>query len=270
MGKTYDIPLRKLLKDVPINFLKLAFGKAFDGTKIRFLDVKLPKLFEKEADLVFEYEREIYHLEIQTKEDTEMGLRMLYYYALILENYGKVPHQVVLYVGDKPLRKMKEELRELRFPNLDFRYKIVVLNEVDCSILLNSPEPSDWILATLCRMEDEYNTLREVIRRIDNLPQKEKQNYLNMLLHLARLRPKRLNILYKEVQKMPITIDLEKDPFYLKGVEQTKREDVINLYKELKLSIEEIAKVLKVPSEKVKEWLKEEGLISEPKSNKQG
>jgi len=75
--------------------------------------------------LVFEYEWEIYHLEIQTKEDPKMDLRMLYYYALILENYGKVLHQVVLYVGDKPLRRMREELR---FPSLDFRYKIVDLN----------------------------------------------------------------------------------------------------------------------------------------------
>ncbi|RTZ70389.1 MAG: hypothetical protein DSZ30_00915 [Aquificaceae bacterium] len=254
MGKTYDIPLRKLLKDVPVNFLKLAFGKEFDGTRMRFLDVKLPKLFEREADLVFEYEGEIYHLEIQTKEDPKKGLRMLYYYALILENYGKVPHQVVLYVGDKPLRRMKGELK---FPNLDFRYKIVDLNEVDCSILLNSPEPSDWILASLCRMEDESTTLREIIWRINNLPEKEKQTYLSMLLHLAGLRPKRLNILSKEVQNMPITIDLEKDPFYLKA----KREDVIRLYKKLHLSMEEIANALEIPLEKVKAWLQEEGLL---------
>jgi len=266
MGKTYDIPLRKLLKDVPVNFLKLAFGKEFDGTRIRFLDVKLPKLFEREADLVFEYEGEIYHLEIQTKEDPKMGLRMLYYYALILENYGKVPHQVVLYVGDKPLKRMKEKLK---FPNLDFRYKIVDLNEVDCSILLNSPEPSDWILASLCRMENELTTLREIIRRINYLPKREKQNYLSMLLHLAGLRPKRLNILSKEVENMSITIDLEKDPFYLKGVEKAQKDSVIRLYKKLHLSIEEIANALEIPLEKVKAWLKEEGLTSENEEDKQ-
>jgi len=82
-----------------------------------------------------------------------------------------------------------------------------------------------------------------------------------MLLHLARLRPKRLNILSKEVKNMPITIDLEKDPFYLEGVERTKREDAINLYKKLHLSIEEIANALEIPLEKVRTWLQEEGLL---------
>jgi len=30
---------------------------------------------------------------------------------------------------------------------------------------------------------------------------------------------------------MPITIDLEKDPLFLEGMEKKAREDVINLYK---------------------------------------
>jgi len=163
---------------------------------------------------------------------------------------------------DKPLRRMKEELK---FLNLDFRYKVVDLNKVDCSKLLNSPEPSDWILASLCRMEDEFTTLREIIWRINNLPEREKQSYLSMLLHLARLRPKRLNILSKEVKNMPITIDLEKDPFYLKA----KKEDAIRLYEETKWPPERISKVLKVSLDKVKKWLQEEGLLKrDTNSNK--
>ena len=66
---------------------------------------------------------------------------------------------------------------------------------------------------------------------------------------------------------MPITIDIEKAPLFLKGVEKglekSKREDVINLYKELNLPPEKISKVLKVPMEKVKKRLKEEGLLKE-------
>jgi len=69
-------------------------------------------------------------------------------------------------------------------------------------------------------MEDEFTTLREIIWKINNLPEKERQNYFSMLLHLARLRPKCLNSLSKEVKNLPITIDLEKDPFYLKDVEK--------------------------------------------------
>jgi len=60
---------------------------------------------------------------------------------------------------------------------------------------------------------------------------------------------------------MPITIDIEKDPLFLKGVEKglekAKKEDVINLYKELKLPPEQIAKILKVSIDKVRKWIKE-------------
>jgi len=258
MSKTYDIPLRRLIKDIPVNFLGLIFNKSFDPKEAKFLDVKLPKLFEREADLIVEHKREIYHLELQSTDDPKMGLRMLYYHLLILENYGKIPHQAVVYVGEKPLKRM--------FPivetnTLRFEYKLIDLNKVDCSLLLNSPEPSDWVLSVLCRMENENRTLKELLTKFLTLPQPKREKYLNYLLHIAGLRPKRLNLLRKEVERMPITV--EKHPLFLEGAEKTKREDVINLYKELNLPPEKIAKVLKVPPEKVKKWLKEEGLLKE-------
>jgi len=46
-------------------------------------------------------------------------------------------------------------------------------------------------------------------------------------------------------------------------LEKTKRENVINLYKATRWSPERIAEILKVSSEKVKKWLKEEGLLKE-------
>ena len=140
MSKTYDISLRRLIKDIPINFLGLIFNQTFDPKESRFLDVKLSKLFERGADLIVEHKEEIYHLELQSTDDPKMGLRMLYYYLLILENYGKVPHQAVVYVGEKPLKRMSPivETNSLRF-----EYRLIDLNKVDCSLLLTSDEPSD-------------------------------------------------------------------------------------------------------------------------------
>jgi len=258
MAKTYDVPLRKLFKDVPVNFLKLVFGKEFKADEVKFLDVKLSKLFEREADLVFEHRGEIYHLEIQSTDDPKMALRMLHYYGLIVENYQKAPIQAVVYVGEKPLRQM---VGKLTLPNLEFSYRVVDLNGVDCQRLLESKDPSDWILSVLCRIENEERTLSELLRKLLNLPEGKRQKALSMLLHLAKLRPKRLNFLKKEVEKMPITIDLEKDPFYL----QAKREDAINLYKATKWPIEKIAQIVNVSPKKVKKWLKEEGLLKEEK-----
>jgi predicted transposase YdaD len=66
---------------------------------------------------------------------------------------------------------------------------------------------------------------------------------------------------------MPITITeemMKQDPFFQEGLErgvqkgklEAKKEDIINLHKELQLPPEKIAKVLKVPLEFVKEVLK--------------
>ena len=117
-------------------------------------------------------------------------------------------------------------------------------------------------------MENEDRTLKELLAKFLTLPQPKREKYLNYLLHFAGLKPKRLNLLRREVEKMPITV--EKHPLFLegleKGVEQKAHEDVINLYKELKLPSERIAKVLKVSLEKVKKWLKEEGLLEDTNS----
>ena len=261
MSKTYDISLRRLIKDIPVNFLRLVFNKSFDPNEARFLDVKLPKLFEREADLIVEYKGEIYHLELQSTDDPKMGLRMLYYHLLILENYGKIPHQAVVYVGEKPLKRMSPIVET---STLRFEYRLIDLNKVDCSLLLNSPEQSDWVLSILCRMENENRTLKELLTKFLTLPQPKREKYLNYLLHIARLRPKRLNILHREVQKMPITIDLEKDPLFLQGMEKKAREDAIKLYKKLRLKPEQIAEVLEIDEKKVKKWLKKEGLLENP------
>ncbi|GAB6066238.1 Rpn family recombination-promoting nuclease/putative transposase [Aquifex pyrophilus] len=264
MAKKYDIPLRKLFKELPPALFRLAFGTSIDPQKAKLLDVKLPKLFEREADLVVEFQNEIYHLEIQSTDDPNMHLRMAYYFLLIYENYKKIPKQAVVYVGEAPLRRMKDYVS---LGNLKFSYKLIDLNALDCTPFLESPEPSDWIIAILCRIPKEKEVLKEILLRFSRLPKEKRDRYLEMLFHLAHLRPKRLNLLVelKKEVRMPITINIEQSPFYKegleKGIEKAKREDAIRLYKKLKLQPEQIAEVLGVEKEKVLKWLKEEGLI---------
>ena len=62
---------------------------------------------------------------------------------------------------------------------------------------------------------------------------------------------------------MPLTIDketMEKHPLYKDGIEkgklEAKKEDILNLHKELNLEPEKISKILKVPLSFVKDVLK--------------
>jgi len=116
---------------------------------------------------------------------------------------------------------MKSFLEE---ENLKFSYTLVDINKVDCSKLLESPFPSDWALAVLCKMEDEVKGIREILKRVAQIEnQEERRRYLELILHIARLRPKRLDLLKKEEEKMPITIEVEKDSFYREGLEKAKK-----------------------------------------------
>ena len=150
-------------------------------------------------------------------------------------------------------------------PTFRFKYEIIDLNRLDCSVFLKSKNPYDWVISLLCKMENEKEDIKRVFEKIKTLPPKELETVLNYSLHLLHLRPKRLDYVLREVvEEMPITIiDVEKDPLYLRGMEKKAKEDVINLYKELSLPPERIAKVLKLPKEKVLKWLKEEGLLKE-------
>ena len=267
MSKKYDISLKNLIKGVPYKFLELITGKKFSS--IKFLDVKLPKILEKEADLIFsDQQGNIYHIEIQSFNDNDMPIRMLLYFSLILANYGKAPSQYVIYVGEGPINMESS----LKVGNLDFSYKLINLSkEIPCEELLNSDNPNDWILSILCKTYDEERLVKEVLRKIASLEdERKKRELISELLIVAGLRKKQiLNIVAKEVQSMPITIDLEEHPLlkeslerkFKEGLEKAKKEDAINLYRELKLSPEKIAKILNIPEEKVIRFLKKEKLI---------
>ena len=272
MSKTYDIPLRKLFKTIPVRFLEL-LGVFVDPNKVKFLDVKLPKLFEREADLVFEYQGNIYHIEIQSVDDPKMAYRMLYYYLLLRENYNRIPYQFVVYVGEKPPKRMKPILEE---PNLRFSYTLVDINQINCLKLLESPFSSDWALAILCQMDNELEGIKKILKKVALIKEpQERKRQLEFIFHIARLRPKRLDLLKREEIVMPIIIELEKDPLFKEGLkkglkqglelglEEAKKKDAINLYRKLKLTPKQIGEILEINPQKVKKWLKEANLLTD-------
>jgi len=62
-------------------------------------------------------------------------------------------------------------------------------------------------------------------------------------------------------RKLPLMVNreiMEQDPFFQEGKREAQREAILNLYKELNLPAEKIARVLKVPEKFVKEVIEEE------------
>jgi len=252
-----DILLRDAIQKIPEKFIQLLTG--MKGVQI--LDNTFPSIKERKADLVVELEdSSIFHLELQTYPDKNMPLRMLEYRVLLMQKYpSREIRQMVLYVGDG-VPRMENSIKD---KNLYFSYELKDVKELSCKELMESSQMEDKILAVLCNVENPEGYFNNLFQELLKLPEKERADSIRKLLTALHYRPKLKVVLKRllEERKMPLTITeemMKQDPFFQKGKLEAKKEDVLNLYKELNLPPEKIAKVLKVPEDFVREVIEKE------------
>ncbi len=206
MHQHYDLTLKKLLKDIPVELLKILTG--FDTGK--FLDIALVNIQNRFPDLIIELpDSSILHIEIQSASDGTMLMRMYLYSALIFSQYRKLPRQIVLYVGNKP-HNMENKIGT-------YSYEIIDIRNINCSELLLSDKPEDIVLALLCKSENMDVTISKIVEKLSTLPVKTRNDYFVKLLSLAELR-KLSEKVNQEVKKMPITIDVRESALFKEGL----------------------------------------------------
>ncbi|MEO5357659.1 MAG: hypothetical protein H7844_10225 [Nitrospirae bacterium YQR-1] len=166
MHQHYDLTLKKLLKDIPVELLKILTG--FDTGK--FLDIALVNIQYRFPDLIIELpDSSILHIEIQSASDGTMLMRMYLYSALIFSQYRKLPRQIVLYVGNKP-HNMENKIGT-------YSYEIIDIRDINCSDLLQSEKPEDVVLALLCKSENMDVTISKIVEKLSTLPVKTRNDY---------------------------------------------------------------------------------------------
>ena len=257
-GPIYDITLKEILKRPDTKLISLLTGRDDTG---EFLNTEFPAIKNRIVDLLLKFaDGKIYHIELQTKNEKYFAERMAEYFLLILNKYNTAPEQIVIYTGESPLQIKNK----INFKYFKFSFRIVdISKDINCEELLESDKSEDWIMAPLCNFENEAIILTEVIKRLNSLPDREREDSLIKLTTLLGLRKKLEKRILKEVDNMPIKV-LEHPLFKegeKKGVAKSKREDVINFFKNVGLSPDKIAKGVRLPISKVKKILKEEGLI---------
>jgi predicted transposase/invertase (TIGR01784 family) len=211
----YDRTLRDLFQDIPKGLVKLLSNKE----AVEFLETKFPKVEEKEADLVVKLEDDtIFHLEIQSTDDKTMPKRMLQY-ALLIENiHGQFPLQSVLYIGEKEI----EIKNSIKTEHINYQFDVKNIKEIDCSVLIESEDINDNVLAILCNVKDIDRLLKRLNAKLMSLDNKKREDYLRKIFYLLRLRPNLYQNIYrikKEELKMPFIIEKAKDPLYKEGME---------------------------------------------------
>jgi len=221
-----DIALKDIFEEVPHRLSKILSPAPIK----ELLPTSLPST-ELRVDFLARLEDEsILHMEFQSFNDTNMPWRMLRYYTAIVEKYKTHNiKQLVVYVGNEKLR-MKSSLK---IKNLVFKYEILDIRQIDCKVLLESPDPMDRLLACLCKVEDEVYLIEKLIKTMEGMNEEERKDYLLKALTLTELRPNLRIRLTEEVKPMPIVVrpediklskkKLRKDVLYRLGLEEGKQ-----------------------------------------------
>ncbi|QID33441.1 Rpn family recombination-promoting nuclease/putative transposase [Pampinifervens florentissimum] len=218
-----DIVLKDVFEEIPHRLSKILAPAPIK----ELLPTNFPST-ELRVDFLARLEDEsILHIEFQSFNDTNMPFRMLRYYLAILERYPSSPiKQLLVYVGNRKLR-MKSRLR-LR--NLSFSYEMIDIRQIDCKVLLESPDPMDRLLACLCKVEDEAYLIEKLIRTMEGMNEEERKDYLLKALTLTELRPNLRIRLTEDVKHVPIAVRpediklpkrrLKKDILYRLGLKE--------------------------------------------------
>jgi hypothetical protein len=152
----YDVALKLLLQSQAGRTIG-----ALTGTVIaRWLDVELPKVQNLRLDLLGETAGgDLIQLELQSRNDAGMPLRMAEYCLGVYRLFGRFPRQVLLYVGEAPLRMATE----LRGGGLSFEYQAVDIRSLDGHLLLDSDEVGDNVIAILAHLRDHKEAVRKIV-----------------------------------------------------------------------------------------------------------
>ncbi len=180
-AQQYDITVKELLQAAPPKLLQLIWGTQ----PVEILTVDFPKVRMRHPDFVVRTKRGgIEQLEVQSDNDDDMEWRMLEYYPLLRKLFGRPPIQRVRYIGLKPL-KIVGYIDE---PNLQFRYEVIDLRQIEAELLLKSKSVEDRILAILCHADNAQTTIRRILHSLSPLPAKIQGDKIEQLLILSRLR----------------------------------------------------------------------------------
>jgi hypothetical protein len=199
----FDITLKALLQKAPRQLLQILVN----SQPQEVLTVEYPSVKDRRPDLVVRLtDKRLYHLELQTTNDTTMPHRMLEYFSLILNIYQQEPFQQVLYVGKQTVKMSNR----LTLNKLQFEYEIIDIRKIDCQPLLDSPNIEDNLLAILCHIEGkEREVIQQILYRIAQVTTKERRDFWGQLLILTGLRNIHIQqLVQQEGQKMPITVDM--------------------------------------------------------------
>jgi hypothetical protein len=217
----YDAALKLLLQgSAPLTVRELT------GTVVeKWLNVELPKARNLRLDLLGEtVDRGLIHLELQSSNDAAMPLRMAEYCLGVFRLYGRLPQQVVLYVGEPELHMENTLLG----PGVSFEYRLVDIRSLDGDRPLESEGVGDNVIAILAGLRDHKEAVHRIVERIAGLAAAEREAALAQLTILAGLRHLWATV-EQETRNMPIDLDIREHEFLGPIIKQAEQKGELTI-----------------------------------------
>ncbi|MGH9608176.1 MAG: Rpn family recombination-promoting nuclease/putative transposase [Bryobacteraceae bacterium] len=202
----YDAALKLLLQASSGSVLRQAVGHV---EVTHWLDAEFKQVQIRHADLLGATAGgQLVHIELQSTNDEDMPLRMIEYAIGIYRQFRQLPIQIVLYVGEAPLR-MAAALHgpDPVDPDFAFRFTLTDFRDLDGKALLNSDRIEDNVLAILARLQSRIEAVRHILERITVLNEPARSAILARFLVISGLR-RLAPTVQQEAQKMPILNDI--------------------------------------------------------------
>jgi predicted transposase YdaD len=200
----YDITLKRILTREPRGVLARLTGLEV----ALWHNSELPEVRSQRVDLLGEtLDGTLVHIELQSANDSRIALRMLEYALAIERSFGRFPLQLVLYVGQAPLRMHGR----VRSAAITFDCRILDIREMDGDALLESGSLDDNIISLLAGLREGLRngseTVRRILSRIAESDEGRRAEAIAELMIVAGLRSL-ATVVKGEIERMPILNDI--------------------------------------------------------------
>jgi hypothetical protein len=144
----------------------------FGGPVAEWLNIEQPDVRNLRADILARVTGgKLRHVELQTRNDPEIGLRELDYYVGFQRLLKEHVEQIVLYAGREPLSMTPA----FESPSTHHKFRILDVRQMDGEDLLESDDWGDNALALLTKADRErvIQVVEARLRRLDGEEQQE-------------------------------------------------------------------------------------------------
>lgn len=222
---TKDIVSKDVIRRITLDVANMLLELDIDADNIELIESEQQRVEDRQADLVAKVQPRlggepfILHVEIQNTNDKTMRWRMLRYLTdIALANPNLIFRQYLIYIGKAALATPKA----VQWPELDYRFQILDMRDIDCNTLINKNNPNALVLAILCDFgeRDKQTVVNQIFLRLAQLlgeNSRRLREYIDMIEILSDNRDLKPNI--DEAQSMLTRVDRTRLPSYQRGME---------------------------------------------------